>query len=156
MFIISSNVRGLPNNCNGLHLRPDIMYLFEKSDIVYVQETWYAYQDLYILHNLHSECRYTGVSTTDYNDELIQSHHPGGVAIYRRKRLDNVVKSIDTNCNWCTAMDISTGSNATVLIYVYYDPLIAHRAALRKSTLDVTSACTSVLCTLTGRRIFFM
>ena len=65
MFIISSyNVRGLPKNCNSLHLRPDIMSLFDKS------ETWYAYQDLDILHNLHSEYRGIGVSTTDYNDGL--------------------------------------------------------------------------------------
>ena len=42
MFIISSyNLRGLPKNCNGLHL--DIMSLFDKSDIVCVQETWYMH-----------------------------------------------------------------------------------------------------------------
>ena len=58
MFIISSyNVRGLPKNGNGLHLRPDIVSLFDKSDIVCVQETWYAYQDLDILHNLHRAYR---------------------------------------------------------------------------------------------------
>ena len=60
----------MPKNYNSLHLRPDIMSLFDKSDIVCVQETWYAYQDLDILHNLHSEYRGIGVSTTDYNDGL--------------------------------------------------------------------------------------
>ena len=90
MFIISTyNVRGLPKNCSSLHLRPDIMSLFDKSDIVCVQETWYAYQDLDVLHNLHAEYRGTGVSTTDYNDGLVQGHPPGGVAIFWRKRLDN-------------------------------------------------------------------
>ena len=38
----------------SLHLRPDIMSLFDKSEIVCVQETWYAYQNLDILHNIHS------------------------------------------------------------------------------------------------------
>ena len=62
MFVISNyDVRGLPTNCNGLHLRPDIMSLFAKSDIVCVHETWYAYQDLDIFHNLHSEYRRTGI-----------------------------------------------------------------------------------------------
>ena len=112
-------MRGLPKNCSGLHLRPDIMSLFDKSDIVCVQETWYAYQDLDVLHNLHAEYRGTGVSTTDYNDGLVQGHPPGGVAIFWRKRLDNVIKTIDTNCNWCTAVKISTGSNSIVLISVY-------------------------------------
>ena len=112
-------MRGLPKHFNGLHLRPAIMSLFDKYDIVCVQETWYAYQDLYILHNLHTECRGTGVSTTEYNDGLVQGHPPGGVAIFWRKRLDNIIKTIDTHCNWCTAVEISTGSNYIVLISVY-------------------------------------
>ena len=51
MFIISSY---LPKNCNGLHLRPDIMSLLDKSDMICVQETWYVYQDLDILHTVNS------------------------------------------------------------------------------------------------------
>ena len=105
MFIISSyNVRGLPKHCNGLHLRPDIMSLFDKSDIVCVQETWYAYQDLDILHNLHTEYRGTGVSTTDYNDGLVQGHPPGGVAIFWRKRLDNIIST--TNLDACVHVSV--------------------------------------------------
>ena len=50
------------------------------GDLVCVQDTWYAYQDLDILHSLHSEYRGIGVSTTDYNDGLVQGHPPGGGA----------------------------------------------------------------------------
>ena len=55
----------------------------------------------------YSEYSGTGVSITDYNDGLVQGHPPGGVAIFWRKRLDCIIKTIDTNCNWCTAVEIS-------------------------------------------------
>ena len=62
-------MRGFPKNGNGLHLRPDIMSLFDKSDIVCVQESLYAYQDYIfdITYIPNTEV----VSTTDYNDGLV-------------------------------------------------------------------------------------
>ena len=80
VYYVKHNVRGLPKNCSGLHLIPDIVSFFDQSDIVCVQETWY--HDIDILHTLHSEYRGTGVSTTDYKDGLVQGHPPGGVAIF--------------------------------------------------------------------------
>ena len=113
-------MRGLPKDGNSLYLRPDIVALLEKGDIVCMQETWYSKQDLDILNNLHPNFSGTGVSTTDYQDGLVRGRPPGGgVAILWRKNLDHVIKPIDLKCNWCTAIEINTGSNTVVVISVY-------------------------------------
>ena len=103
----------------SLYLRPDIVALLEKGDIVCMLEPWYSKQDLDILNNLHPNFSGTGVSTTDYQDGLVRGHPPGGVAILWRKKLDHVIKPIDLKCNWCTAIEINTGSNTVVVISVY-------------------------------------
>ena len=112
-------MRGLPKDGSSLYLRPDIVALLEKGDIVCMQETWYSKQDLDLIHNLHPNFSGTGVSTTDYHDGLVRGHPPGGVAILWRKKLDHVIKPLDLNCNWCTAIEINTGSNTIVVISVY-------------------------------------
>ena len=79
LIVASYNVRGLPKYGNRLYLRPDIVALLEKGDIVCMQETWYSKQDLDILNNLHPNFSGTGVSTTDYHDGLVRGHPPGGL-----------------------------------------------------------------------------
>ena len=57
-------MRVLPKDGNSLYLRPDIVALLEKGDIVCMQETWYSKQELDILNNLHPNFSGTGVPTT--------------------------------------------------------------------------------------------
>ena len=102
-----------------MYLRPDIISVFNDSDIICVQETWYAIQDLHMLNNLHSKFRGGGVSTTDYNEKLLSGHPPGGVAIFWHKRLDPVIKVIDLKCDWCTAVELNTGTNTVIIVNVY-------------------------------------
>ena len=82
LIVASYNVRGLPKDGNSLYLRPDIVALLEKGDIVCMQETWYSKQDLDILNNLHPNFSGTGVSTTDYQDGLVRGHPPGGGLLF--------------------------------------------------------------------------
>ena len=75
----------ISNQCKsreGLHLRPDVLSVFDKCDIFCIQETWFAVQDLHVVNNLHSKFHGFGVSTTDYKDGLVSGHPPGGVAIF--------------------------------------------------------------------------
>ena len=58
---------GSPKDGSSLYLRPEIVALLEKGDIVCMQETWYSKQDLDLIHNLHPNFSGTGVSTTDYH-----------------------------------------------------------------------------------------
>ena len=53
--ISSYNCRGLPKDPKNLLLRPDILDVFGKSDVVALQETWYAKQNLQCLNSLHRD-----------------------------------------------------------------------------------------------------
>ena len=121
LIVASYNVRGLPKDGNSLYLRPDIVALLEKGDIVCMQGTWYSKQDLNILNNLHPNFSGYWYWRIDYR--LPGRACPGsaarGVAILWRKKLDHVIKPIDLKCNWCTAVEINTGSNTVVVISVY-------------------------------------
>ena len=97
-----------------------MLTVFDNCDIVCIQETWFAVQDLHVVVNsLHSKFHGFGVSTTDYKDGLVFGHPSGGVAIFWRKHLDQYVKPIDLKCDWCTAVEFNTGSNTVVIINVY-------------------------------------
>ena len=43
----------------------------------------------------------------------------GGVAIFWHKRLDPVIKVIDLKCDWCTAVELNTGTNTVIIVNVY-------------------------------------
>ena len=80
--ISSYNSRGLPKCNRDLHLRQDLINVFDNCDICCVQETWYSRQDLASLNSLHGEFNGYGVATTDYRDGLVAGHPPGGVSIF--------------------------------------------------------------------------
>ena len=103
----------------GLHLRPDVLSVFDKCDIFCIQETWFAVQDLHVVNSLHSKFHGFGVSTTDYEDGLVSGNPPGGVAIFWRKHLDQYIKPIDLKCDWCTTIEFNTDSNTVVIINFY-------------------------------------
>ena len=68
---------------------------------------------------LHYNFCGVGASTTNYDDGLVTGHPPGGVAILWHKRIDHKIKSFDTKCDWCTAIEFNIGTNAVVIINVY-------------------------------------
>ena len=51
--IVSYNCRGLPKDKKKLDLRPDIQHLFKDNEIICLQETWFAKQDLKYINNLN-------------------------------------------------------------------------------------------------------
>ena len=69
--LVSYNCRGLPKDKKKLDLR----LIFNINDIICLQETWFAKQDLKYINNLNKPFQGVGVSTTDYSDGII--HPPG-------------------------------------------------------------------------------
>lgn len=118
-YISSYNCRGLPKTRNHITLRPDICDVFKMSDIVCLQETWYSKQDLAYLNDLDSNFRGIGVSTTDFRNKVVTGHPPGGVAILWRENLDQFIKPIDLNLDWCTAIEISIDNTKLNIVSVY-------------------------------------
>ena len=84
--LVSYNWRGLSKDKNKLDLQPDVQHniLFKDNDILCLQETWFAKQDLNIYkYNLLNK-PFQGVGEgyqqlTDYSDGIVHGHPPGGV-----------------------------------------------------------------------------
>ena len=54
-----------------------------------------------------------------YDDSEKINNARGGVAIFYRKEVSKYVKQIDTNLDWCNAIEITVESHTIILINVY-------------------------------------
>lgn len=105
LAVSTYNCRGLPRTKRLLcSTRPDICSLLEQSDIVCLQETWYAKQNLAGINNLYEGFHGIGVAPTDYADGIVQGHPKGGVAILYRTSLEQHISLVDLNLDWCIAI----------------------------------------------------
>ena len=104
--VISYNCRGLPNHTDSLYTRPGILNSLNNyhNDIVCLQETWLAKQDLPILNTIHPDFHGIGQSTVDNSACLRHGHAPGGVAIMWRAALDKNITPLDFDVNWLTGI----------------------------------------------------
>ena len=118
--MVSYNCRRLPKNFAELHTRPDILGLFEKSDILLFQETWLAKQDLDTCNNLHKNFLSCSVAAVDYSAGLLQGRPYGGVSTFFHKRLANYTSSLYfPDCNWCVGVNFAFESSCFTIINVY-------------------------------------
>ena len=117
--ISSYNCRGLPKDPKKLLLRPDIIDVFGKSDVVAIQETWYAKQNLKCLNSLHRDFIGTGAATIDESHGVYQGHYPGGVALFWRKNISANIKRLEFQSNWAVAIEIQQGETSLVILNVY-------------------------------------
>ena len=117
--ISSYNSRGLPKCNRDLHLRQDLINVFDNCDIFCVQETWYSRQDLASLNSLHGEFNGYGVATTDYRDGLVAGHPPGGVSIFWKKSLDHCIKPWASSCDWCVGIEVELNNKRIYIFNVY-------------------------------------
>ena len=100
-------------------LRPDISAIFNNAHIVALQETWFSKQDLKCINSLHDEFLGHGNAKIDESLGLIQGRYSGGVAIMWRKEFSKHIKIIDTNVDWCIAVEVSVGQTKFVLLNLY-------------------------------------
>ncbi len=61
--------------------------LFENADVVCLQETFLAIQDLDKLNTVNNDFHGAGESTTDLNTRILRGRIPGGVAIFGTRKL---------------------------------------------------------------------
>ena len=116
----SYNCRSLPKNYTELHTRPDILHLFETSDVVALQETWLSKQELPACDTLHADFLSCGVACVDYRDGILVGRPYGGVSFFFRKTFTNFVTPIIfSNCNWCVGIQVTIENTCFTLINVY-------------------------------------
>lgn len=153
MRVETYNTRGLPKQGGDLYLRPDIIQIFEANDIVCLQETWYATQDLKHLNNLHHSFYGFGCATVNYDSNIICGHPPGGVAIFWRRNIAANIKLIDTNVGWCTGIEISCGAKRLPILNVYmpyqcdrnYDEYLEKLGTLGAIVSELDHTCFCIL-----------
>ena len=107
MRVGSFNCRGLRvgNSAGDRARRLAVDRLLECVDILCLQETFLAKQDLGHLNMFHDNFHGAGESTTDLTMGIVRGRIAGGVAILWNRKLDSVIKVIKPlNC---------TGSNLT-------------------------------------------
>ena len=119
MNIVSYNCHGLPKSFKSLHQKPSLISLFDKCDILCLQETWYSTQDLANLNNIHSNFHGIGTATINYKDALHHGHPPGGVAILWKSGLDSYVSPLKFEHDWITGIEIKYDNKKHVLLCVY-------------------------------------
>ena len=116
----SYNCRGLPRErIKLLSQRPDIVNLFEDSDIIAFQETHYAKQNIKCLNSLHNDFVGIGAAKIDESEGIMQGRYSGGVAILWRTRLCKYIKPMDLNVGWCTGIEVTMETSKFVILNVY-------------------------------------
>lgn len=100
----------LSYNCRGLHLgqsavdkarRIIVDQLLEHCDILCLQETFLAKQDLEGLNSISASFLGAGESTTDLSLGIKRGRISGGVAILWNKKLDSAINVIRFGVDWC-------------------------------------------------------
>ena len=93
--------------------------LFKVADIVCLQETWLAKQDLAGLNSLNRNFHGIGESTTDLNDKHLRGRIPGGVAILWNTRHEHVISELRLNVDWAVGILIKVRDRLLAIINVY-------------------------------------
>ena len=121
MKIATYNTRGLPKCATDLHLRPDIMQVLNDTDcdIVCLQETWFAKQDLKYVNSLHDKFCGTGCATVDYSSGIVCGHPPGGVLTLWRRSIESHVRPLNLNVDWCVGIEVNLGMKKFAVLNVY-------------------------------------
>ena len=109
--VVSYNCRGFPKMASKLWAKPTINLLLQDNsiDIICLQETFLGKQDLSCLNVIHSDFQGIGASTTDYRDNLINGHPPGGVAILYRSKHAKCISLLYFNLDWVIGLSIYNG-----------------------------------------------
>ena len=132
-------------NCRGLR-KTKLADIIVKCDVLLLQETWLAKQELELLNGLHEDYSGFGTAKGDYANGIITGRKCWGTAI-----LYSNICGIDLKYDWCSGIRIQSGDSATVVINVYLpyecrdneDTYINDLAAVSNIIDEID--CTSVL-----------
>ena len=99
-------------NCRGLR-KAELADIIVKCDVLLLQETWLAKQELELLNDLHEDYSGFGTAKCDYANGIITGRKSGGTAILWKTSLDSNICGIDLKYDWCSGIRIQSGDSAT-------------------------------------------
>ena len=121
MRVVSYNSRGLRlgQGAGDRAHRVVIDKLLESAEILCLQETFLATQDLDKLNSVHNDFHGAGESTTDLSNRILRGRIPGGVAILWHKKLDPLVSVIRLEVDWCIGIKVVHNKNVFIILNIY-------------------------------------
>ncbi|XP_027883670.1 uncharacterized protein LOC114150994 [Xiphophorus couchianus] len=119
--IVSYNARGLRvgHSETDRARRLVVDKLLETCDILCVQETFLAKQDLEKLNCIHKDFYGAGESTTDLSTRIIRGRIAGGVAILWHKKYDQLVDVIRLGVDWAIGLKFTCGDKHFIVLNIY-------------------------------------
>lgn len=93
--------------------------LMENTDILCLQETFLAKQDLDRLNSVNDDFHGAGESTTNLSTGMQRGRIPGGVAIFWHKRYDPLITVIRLDVDWAIAIKVEHNDRAFVVLNMY-------------------------------------
>jgi len=97
---------------------PEIQRLCDSNDIIFLQETWLASDELQLLSTMHDQFYSQGVSAMDVRDGICRGRPYGGLAVMWRKSLGGC-EVIDMPTPRIMCLQIRNKDNAIALFNIY-------------------------------------
>lgn len=155
MRLVSYNTRGLRvgHTATDRSSRLVVDTLLGECDILCLQETWLAKQDLDKLNSLHTNFHGAGESTTDLSTRLVRGRIPGGVAILWNIKYDPLVKVVRLNVDWAIGLEFNYNDKQFTVLNIYtpyeayeHEDEFMNRLAFIQSFIeDNSSSCVYVV-----------
>ena len=97
---------------------PEIQRLCDSNNIIFLQETWLASDELQLLSTMHDQFYSQGVSAMDVRDGICRGRPYGGLAVMWRKSLGGC-EVIDMPTPRIMCLQIRNKDNAIALFNIY-------------------------------------
>ena len=112
--VSSFNIKGFKNR-NYEYVK----YLFENTDILFLQETWLYDFESYVINNVLGDCQYHSISSMDDTDVVRAGRPFGGLAVVWKSSLSVNVVTVDCNSTRLCAVTMKYENTDYLLINVY-------------------------------------
>ena len=122
------NLRVVSYNARGLRVghseadksrRVVVDELLLNCDVLCLQETFLARQDLEGLSSVHDDFHGAGESTTDLSTKIVRGRIPGGVAILWNKKYDSLVNVVRMDVDWAIGIEFNCSDKRFIILNVY-------------------------------------
>lgn len=155
MRVVSYNSRGLRvgHTATDKARRLVVDALLDSCDVLCIQESWLAKQDLGKLNDLHPNFHGAGESTTDLSTKIVRGRIAGGVAILWNIKYDSVVKVVRLYVDWAIGLEFNYNGKMFIILNIYtphesydhVDEYISRLACIQSFIEDNSSTCIYVL-----------
>jgi len=117
----SYNARGLRlgHSAGDMSRRLVVDKLLDNCDVMCIQETFLAKQDLEGLNTFHNGFYGAGESTTDLSTKIVRGRISGGVAILWNKNYDSLISVVRLGVDWAIGIEFNCQDTKFILLNIY-------------------------------------